>query len=338
MAATNRAIADASMRPLFVLSLWRSGSSLLHALLNQHPQIALLYEGELPQLQPLLRGHFHDGSWRQKWEFWNQALSRHGIPLESLPSRVGDAWQATSAAYREFARRKNATVWGEKSPHWYDNALRTAAKFPDARFIFLWRDVNAIMESIERAARFERFFRKPGFLTRVLVGTEKLRQACGALRARGHSVHEVHYEELIANTEGCMRQICGFLELGFEPEMTTLEKADRSATFSGRHHELVRSDQVVSVTGRASSLSPPTRTKLARYVWRWKKGSGSEWPKLPSTLPPATRPPDLLELALDRALYRTLVSWDLMVKVIYSIAPIALANAFRRWVREHWRA
>jgi hypothetical protein len=36
---------DTFTGPLFVLGMWRSGTSLLYALLNQHPQIALMYEG-----------------------------------------------------------------------------------------------------------------------------------------------------------------------------------------------------------------------------------------------------------------------------------------------------
>ena len=41
--------------PLFVVSMWRSGASLLYALLNKHPQVALTYEADLW----LLRSVFH---------------------------------------------------------------------------------------------------------------------------------------------------------------------------------------------------------------------------------------------------------------------------------------
>ena len=32
--------------PLFIVASWRSGSSLLYALLNKHPQVALTFEAE----------------------------------------------------------------------------------------------------------------------------------------------------------------------------------------------------------------------------------------------------------------------------------------------------
>src|SRR5262245_5923109 len=148
--------------PLFVLSVWRSGSSLLYALLNQHPEIGLVYEGDLPRLHRYLQRGFQNGSWRERWEFWNQGPSRHGLAVGAMPANVRDAWEATRLVYQEVAHRKQATIWGEKTPHWYDYPLEMAQQFPDARFIFLWRDVNAVLRSIARAARTERFFRMPG--------------------------------------------------------------------------------------------------------------------------------------------------------------------------------
>src|ERR1700757_2296899 len=101
-------------RPLFVLSVPRSGSTLLYALLNQHSQIALLYEGDLPTMQIYLLGRLRSGAWRERWEFWNQAPSRHSIAIESMPARVPNVWEATRIVYQSVARRKQAAIWGEK--------------------------------------------------------------------------------------------------------------------------------------------------------------------------------------------------------------------------------
>ena len=330
--------AAARMRPLFVLSLWRSGSSLLHALLNQHSQIALLYEGELPQLQLLLWAHLRDGSWRERWEFYNQGPSRHGIALESMPPEVSDVWQATRIVHREFARRKQAMIWGEKSPHWYDNALQMARRFPDAQFIFLWRDVNAILRSIQRAASGERFFRRPGFTTRVLLGTEKLRSACDTLRAQGRSVFELDYEELTSRPVDAMQQVCKFLNVPFEDQVTSLQGADRSATFAGEHHSMVRGDKILVATRNTATLTPAVRAKVARYVRRWRIASGGTWPSYPSKLGEDIQSPGVLELCRDRVAYRALVSWDNAVKLAYGIAPLTFAQSIRSWLRQRIHA
>lgn len=319
--------------PLFVLSVWRSGSSLLYALLNQHSKIALLYEGDLPRLHLFLWGRFRSGAWRERWEFWNQGPSRHGIAIESMPANVSNAWEATRIVYQGVARRKKATIWGEKTPHWYDCPLHMAEKFPDARFIFLWRDMNAVMESIRRAALSERFFRKAGFANRALIGNEKLRQACDVLKSRGRPVHEVNYEDLTSNTSECMRQICQFLDVPFESRITSLEGADRSAISSGEHHAMVRRDRVVGQRKHADLLSPVLQAKISRYICRWKRRYDGKWPKYPLELPEGIRPPSLFERWRDRMAYQVVLGRDKMVAVIYAVVPLDLARWLRYWLR-----
>jgi sulfotransferase family protein len=319
-------------RPLFVLSVPRSGSTLLYALLNQHSQISLLYEGDLPTMQLYLLGRLRSGAWRERWEFWNQGPSRHGIAIESMPAHVSNVWEATRIVYQGVARRKQATIWGEKTPQWYHCALRTAEKFPDASFIFLWRDMQAVMGSIARAAVTERLFRKEGFANRALLGNEQLKQACDALKARGHHVHEVDYEDLASNTSECMQQICQFLKLPFEPLVTSLEGTDLTALTRGQHHASVRSNRI-SPRKHVDVLPPATAAKSERYICYWKQRYGGKWPKYPLELPEGTRPASLVERWRDRITYERLILWDKVVIVIYAITPLGLARLWRQKIR-----
>jgi len=65
--------------PLFVVSMWRSGSSLLYALLNKHPQVNLMYEADLLLLRPVFLKPARFSDWAERWQFWNQAFERHGL-------------------------------------------------------------------------------------------------------------------------------------------------------------------------------------------------------------------------------------------------------------------
>src|SRR5579863_4345776 len=76
--------------PLFVVGMFRSGTSLLYALLNQHPQIALMYEGDLPHLQSLFWIPRDTADWLERWEFWNMALTRHKIDTSNIPDGIRD--------------------------------------------------------------------------------------------------------------------------------------------------------------------------------------------------------------------------------------------------------
>jgi hypothetical protein len=323
-----------SSRPLFVLSVWRSGSSLLYSLLNQHSQIGLLYEGDLPHLNRYLRGHFQNGSWRQRWEFWNQGPSRHGIAVETLPAHVRDVWEATRIVYQEISRRKQAIIWGEKTPHWYHNPLQMANHFPDASFVFLWRDLNAVLGSIEDAARRERFFQKPGFTERVLLGSQNLREACDALKSQGRSVHEVNYEDLISKPLESMQQMCTFLGIPFEENTTSLSGADRSAIASGPHHSMVRGNRIVSQKKRVHMLPPKVKAKVNRYARLWRQRYNGKWPAYPLALPDSTPLPSFFELLRDKIFYQCFVSWDQLVSLIYSAVPIDFARSLRAWLRQ----
>jgi hypothetical protein len=317
--------------PLFVLSVFRSGSTLLYALLNQHSQISLLYEADLPRMELFLRGQFRNGGWRQRWEFWNQGASRHGIALDSLPAEVADVREATRIAYQSVARRKQATIWGEKTPRWYDSPLRRAEKFPDARFIFLWRDLHGVIGSIVRAAATEQSFRKTGLAREVLLGTERLRHACDALKAQGKLVHEVNYEDLTSDTPTCMRQICEFLEIPFEERMTSLEGADRSAICPGECHTLVKRDRIVDQREKPEPLSLRMRAKIDRYMCRWKRRSDGVWPKYPADLPNDVCPPSLIELWRDRFIDESAILWDkIFIVLLHHIRPLVYPKKYVR--------
>jgi hypothetical protein len=320
-----------TLRPLFVLSVPRSGSSLLYTLLNQHSQIALLYEGDLPMLQLFLWGQFRGGKWRERWEFWNQGPSRHGIAIESLPANVSDVWEATRLAYQSVARRKHAVIWGEKTPHGCHSALRLAEEFPDARFIFLWRDLHAVIASMARAAVTQRFFRRTGVVEKFLLENEKLKQAYDVLRAQGRRVQELNYEDLVANTPECMQQICQFLDLPFEDQVTSLEGADRSAITSGQHHVLVRGDRIVGQRKPVVALAPAPRTKIDRYICRWKRRYSGTWPKYPLELPAGTRPPAFLELWRDRTIYQSQRFREkLVILILHQIRPLFYPKKYVR--------
>lgn len=330
---SSSAVPAPAMRPLFVLSVPRSGSTLLYALLNQHSQIALLYEADLPTMQLYLRGRFRSGEWRDRWEFWNQAPSRHGMAIEKLPAHVSDVWDATRVVYQAAAQRKHATIWGEKTPQWYHCAMRMARKFPDASFIFLWRDMQAVMASIERAAVTERLFRKAGFANRALLGNESLRRACDHLKAQGRPVLEVNYEELTSDTSECMRQICKFLGLAFEPGLTTLEGANLSSITKGQHHATVRSNRIVGPRKHVHVLSPVIAAKCERYIRFWRKASGGKWPQYPLEIPAGTKPASLTERWRDHIMYQSLLFWDKVVVLIYGITPLSLARLWRHQIR-----
>jgi hypothetical protein len=313
--------------PLFVIGMWRSGTSLLYALLNKHPEIALLYEGDLLSLKPMFWFPTAQNRFVRRWEFWNRGLSRHGIEPKELPNEISSAGVAANRVYERFAHKKGARIGGEKSPNYFDSLTSLAKDFPQARFIVIWRDPASICRSVIRAAAdVHSWFNRRGMYLRVLMGMEAMRAECDRLARENTPILELQYQDLIKSPQATMRGICNFLEIPFCPEISSLEGADRSAIYEGEHHALVNGESIVSPATRLEVLPDALKHKIGRYLGAWKQEYGKTW-CLASDVKPER--PSELERAFDWLGYRGLRTLDAAIALLYCFAPIWLLSRFR---------
>jgi hypothetical protein len=334
----NRTVAEVAPElrpgPLFVVGMWRSGTSLLYALLNQHPEIALMYEAELALLRPLFWMPGGSADWAERWNFWNSALDRHQIRVSDVPSGRLQLPDALRAVYTEYARRKGASIWGGKSPNYYDSLTRLARTFPQAQFIVIWRDPADICRSVMRAGEKDDWFSKRGIPHRTLFGLHQMKRECDQLVARGVPVHQIRFEDLIHDTASTMTRICQFLNIPFDSRMTSLAGADRSAVYEGEHHAGVKSEKIVERKPRPEVLPAQLLKKIRRYMSFWRAQYGAAW------LPPAQseaataeagnpRVPGRTEQIKDELLFRAIRTLDAAVVIIYCFAPLALLRKYR---------
>jgi hypothetical protein len=312
--------------PLFVVGMWRSGTSLFYALLNQHPQIKLMYEDELPLLWPLFLGSSAKRDWPERWEFWNQALSRHKLNPEDLPREVSGLREACEATWAQYA--PDADIRGGKSPSYFDCLPRIAAEFPNAKFLVMWRDPADVCRSVVRA-RSDSFFAKRGMVLRALLGCRDLKAGYDTLVARGAQVYPVQYEDLVTNPAAVMQGVCSFLEIDFNPRMASLKGADRSAIYDGGHHEGVNSEKIAAAK-KAEVLPEDIRHKVACYIAHWKRESGGSWPRYPQSEQKASiGTMFFFERTVDRIVYRALRTFDQFVALLYSYLPIGILRKYR---------
>jgi len=314
--------------PLFVVGMWRSGTSLLYTLLNKHPEIALMYEADLALLRSLFRSSGKP-DWLERWEFWNSALSRHGIDRRAIPSNAADLPTAAAIVWKQYA---GEAICGEKSPNYYDSLQTLAKEFPDARFIVIWRNPADICRSIIRAAQSgSSFFSKRGITHRALIGMRRLRGECDALLFRGVPVHQIRYEEMIKDPARVLRGVCAFLGVPFDPQMASLDGADRSAIYEEDHHAGVKSTAIHSKNGkgREEILPPALKNKIERYVAYWQREFDGAWPPYPHQLAASHPRPGALERGSDEISFRGWRAFDRFTSLVYCYAPILLLRRYR---------
>src|SRR5580693_10740294 len=94
-----------SSNQVFVVGVFRSGTSLLCSILNQHPKLALMYECDVWNFpRPLLKSRFRN-NWAERIEFFNQALSRHKLVTEEDHSILKNI-RTPLDLYRTFGEKK----------------------------------------------------------------------------------------------------------------------------------------------------------------------------------------------------------------------------------------
>ena len=226
---------------LFVAGVFRSGTSMLYACLNQHPAIALMYEPEL-QSHDLPQRLFLHEKWLENANAWGKFLFRHGFP--AYPKEAAEHFHRPEDFYKSYADRKKAIYGGEKSPMLVGYLPKVVERFPNAKILTISRHPAPILRSIQQAAKYESWFSRRHMLERALYGQERMLQDSIHLQNDGHPILHLTYEDFTAAPEIECRRICEYLEIPFDERMTTLQDADLSPIYSHPHHIKLRSEKI----------------------------------------------------------------------------------------------
>jgi hypothetical protein len=319
--------------PVFVVGIFRSGTSLLYALLNQHPQVALMYECNVWDFpEPFSRMRFqHD--WLERQEFYNRALSRHRLIFGGSLRGLEKA-RSPEELYRIFGETKGAKLWGEKSPFYSARLRQLARRYPGGSFILLWRNPEEIYRSVMDAGRTSRFFRRRGTLDRLIFYQEQMIRQAAELNLAGIRVHNVSYPELVEKTGDICHDICRFLEIEFDPQMLNLINADFSAVYSAPHHDHLWRGIVTRRHLSENEIDPRVIQKLQRFGARWSRLQ-SQWLKVQnhSSIVP--------EPSLVERFYHKLAGlfWGIMdggKRAIFEFLPLPWLRTYRQAKKWFW--
>jgi hypothetical protein len=218
---------------LFVLGSGRSGTTLLVAMLDSHPDLAIPAEtgGFILRIcddPPLLGtgaldvdGFLERLLQLERFQLWalDVAALRQNLH-ETGPRTVPQGFRAL---YRFYAAVHGKSRYGDKTPNHVLEIPELAIHFPEARFVHIirdgrdvalaLRDVSFGPDTPEGCAEY--------WMTRVVAGRS-------AGKDLGENRYlEVRYEELLANPSAVLRQIVTFVDLPDSPAMLDYQAAAR---------------------------------------------------------------------------------------------------------------
>ena len=203
-----------SVAPIFLFSLPRSGSTLLQRILAKHDNIGTAAEPWL--LLPIF------STLRSEGIYTNYDQNAVVEAIKDFYNAIEGGRPAYLQEIRDFAlklyekRAEEGTVYFlDKTPRYHlvvDEILET---FPDAKFIFLWRNPLSIIASMldtwHRGHWYLYFFKVDLF-----DGLSRLIKAYTANKER---VLGIRYEDLLQSPEATTQSICKYLDLDFQPAM-----------------------------------------------------------------------------------------------------------------------
>jgi hypothetical protein len=203
----------------FVCGVTRSGTTLIRLMLDAHPEVAI--PGETHWVPKLIKAVERS---KQSSEDLADLIIDHKrwgdfhLDADELRSRISavdppNAADVIRAFYLLYAEREGKRRYGDKTPGYVQEMLRIQRVLPEARFIHIVRDGRDVSLSHLRMNWGPETYAESARLWR-----NRIRKARKQAPNVDHYM-EVHFEDLVGDTEGVLRRVCDFVELEFDPVM-----------------------------------------------------------------------------------------------------------------------
>ena len=258
---------SARVRPAFILSLPRTGSTLLQRILGSHAEIGTSSEPWflLPQLYALRERGVH-----AEYEHETMARGTRGFAREYLPGGE-DAYlrgvhDLAIRVYAEAAPGK--TYFLDKTPRYHHVARDLFALFPEAKFVFLWRHPVAVAASMIETFGHGRW-NLDAYSADLFGGLAHL---VDAYAETGDRAIALRYEELVTEPEVEIRRVLRYL--GLSDEDTAVDRFQQLELRNREYWDPTGPSKYAHVSADSVSqwkrtFANPLRREWARRYVRW---------------------------------------------------------------------
>ena len=207
--------------PLFITGTGRSGTTLLHRLLADHPRLALTNEAGVADLVHFVHELAAAPAW-QPFEWWRAApmvvpgFVRPVYRDALMPVLRRHLAGLLEEFHAELFEGRDIAYWGDKLPL-PQTVLALQDVWPDLRQVVIVRDPRDVFCSTRSYAAKERVVAENPSFTNVDVDSvaHTWTNCYHALLTYGRDVHLLRYEDLVAAPEARAADVLDWL--GLEP-------------------------------------------------------------------------------------------------------------------------
>lgn len=253
-----------SVTPIFLLSLPRAGSTLLQRLLSLHEDVSTKSEPWIAL--PLFFATRNEGT-KSIYGHATLATGVNGF-IESFPNKKDDYHSSVATFLHttySLSAEPGSKYFLDKTPRYHlivDDLLKA---FPDAKFIFLWRNPLAIAASMLKTYGHGKWILYM-FLVDLYSGIDSL---VNAFNKNSHRAIAVKYEDLVEAPDKQIIRLMEYLALDSEIDVTDGLKSAEKMWGDRTGQYKYKSISTASMNAWKIELSNPFRKAWSKNYLDW---------------------------------------------------------------------
>ncbi len=250
--------------PIFILSLPRSGSTLLQRILMSHKDIYSLAEPWI--LIPVVNSFFNK---ELSLSEYSGSTCANGIEdfIKSLPNKDSDLFPLLNTFITGLYEKQclnNERYFLDKTPRYYLFIPEILKIFPNAKYIVLTRNYLDVLSSIIKTwgkGHLRSLHRNEIDLVK---GPLKISEGIRLLKDKAFILK---YEELVSNPVESLEQLFKYLELDFDSEVITTFSQQKTSGRLGDPTGILKYTSLdkKSIIGWKNVLTTKVRLNVARH-------------------------------------------------------------------------
>ncbi|KKL90747.1 hypothetical protein LCGC14_1901620 [marine sediment metagenome] len=216
--------------PIFITGVYRSGSTLIAQIINNHPKVRVIYDtlhffrfylGRYDPIHKRYREIVKEAAERLNKRFSIKVPSHIIIEKLNTLEKVEYKDVYSSLMKETFCNGKDDLIWGEKSLLQWSNIPTFLNMYPEGKTIQIIRDPRDVLTS------YREFTIEPKY--RYLDAIFTCLHSLNWIKRRGKFLPEenfilIRYEDLVHKPEQTIKKLCNFLQIKFTPIMLDSSK------------------------------------------------------------------------------------------------------------------